>query len=55
MASEIRNDCVGCTALGLPCRHCYMGQDYRVLICDKCGTEVDMLYIIDNDSEELCY
>lgn len=54
MASEIRNDCVGCTALGLPCRHCYMGRDYRVLICDKCGTEVDMLYIIDNDSEELC-
>ena len=42
MASEIRNDCVGCTAIGLPCRHCYMGRDYRVLICDKCGTEVDM-------------
>lgn len=47
---KYENECVSC---GFPCRHDAC-RYYRVkhLYCDKCGCEVDKLYILDD--EELC-
>lgn len=44
------DECVDC---GLPCLgYLCPNRHIRHLICDKCGDEVDKLYILDG--EELC-
>jgi hypothetical protein len=47
------NQCCGCAVPAYPCRgdSCDL-RHVRVLTCDKCGAEVDKLYIYG--SQELC-
>lgn len=46
------NSCVGCTALGLPCKHCGLDRNVTAYNCDKCGNEIDpeseCMYICEN-------
>ncbi len=46
------NTCVGCIALGLPCKHCGLDRNVTTYNCDKCGNEIDpeseCMYICEN-------
>ena len=46
--------CVDCTAVGLHCRGeaCDYFKPVTVIVCAKCGEELDDVY--DVDGEELC-
>lgn len=50
---RVENDCCGCAVPAYPCLgdSCPLRHS-RHLYCDKCGDEVDKLYIIGN--KELC-
>ena len=47
------NQCCDCASPGYPCKgDLCSNRHVRVLKCDRCGYEVERLYILDG--EELC-
>lgn len=51
------NTCVGCTAIGLPCKHCGLDRNVTAYNCDKCGNEIDpeteCMYICEDEDVEI--
>ena len=45
---KYENECVDCTNLGLPCIDCGR-KNVKHLYCDKCGDDVEELYLYDSD------
>ena len=50
MGFREESDCVGCETCVGTCAYRY--SERYVLVCDKCGCDVDKLYRVNND--ELC-
>lgn len=48
---EIKNDCCDCATSEYPCRgeSCSL-RHARHLICDKCGADVEKLFVVDGDA-----
>lgn len=45
---KYENECVDCNNLGLPCIECGR-KNVKHLYCDKCGDDVEELYLYDSD------
>lgn len=53
MAIREENRCCGCAVPAYPCLGDSCGlRHYRALYCDKCGDEVQKLYVVEG--KELC-
>lgn len=52
---DYENHCCDCASPGYPCKgDSCPNRNVRVLKCDRCGQEVDKLYLVDMFGEELC-